>query len=170
VDPFGRVFAADGQRHQGLSVADGSVIPSALGVTVPDDFGDKRTFRGAQDRLSRRPVSGAAGAVSMAGINALDAIAYNRGSSNPLPRCPTLPIDQLVNAGGGRRSTSRAGPFATTVTGRGFFPSGHVLNAFFERDLHRLHQEVRWRERTFQRPHQRYDGRIHARNSLEWWS
>ncbi len=32
VDPFGRVFASDGTVHQGLSVADGSVIPSALGV------------------------------------------------------------------------------------------------------------------------------------------
>jgi cholesterol oxidase len=32
VDPFGRVYAADGSLHLGLSVTDGSVIPSALGV------------------------------------------------------------------------------------------------------------------------------------------
>jgi cholesterol oxidase len=32
VDEFGRVFAADGRVHEGLVVADGSLIPSALGV------------------------------------------------------------------------------------------------------------------------------------------
>jgi cholesterol oxidase len=32
VDEFGRVFAGDGRVHEGLFVADGSLIPSALGV------------------------------------------------------------------------------------------------------------------------------------------
>ena len=32
VDEFGRVFAGDGRTHDGLFVADGSLIPSALGV------------------------------------------------------------------------------------------------------------------------------------------
>ena len=32
VDPYGRVFTGDGSVHKGLSVTDGSVIPSALGV------------------------------------------------------------------------------------------------------------------------------------------
>src|SRR5690606_23424188 len=32
VDEYGRVFASDGSIHQGLFVADGSIIPSALGV------------------------------------------------------------------------------------------------------------------------------------------
>ena len=32
VDEFGRVFAGDGAGHEGRFVADGAVVPSALGV------------------------------------------------------------------------------------------------------------------------------------------
>ena len=32
VDEFGRLFSGDGSIHQGLFVADGSILPSALGV------------------------------------------------------------------------------------------------------------------------------------------
>jgi cholesterol oxidase len=32
VDPYGRVFAADGSVHEGLFVADGALVPTALGA------------------------------------------------------------------------------------------------------------------------------------------
>ena len=32
VDEYGRVFAGDGAVHEGLFVADGALVPSALGV------------------------------------------------------------------------------------------------------------------------------------------
>ena len=58
--------------------------------------------------------------MSMAGINALDAIEYNEGQLEALfRRCPTLAIDPLVNKGGqpGDRHGERR-PSTTTATGR----------------------------------------------------
>ena len=58
VDEFGRVFAGDGSVHEGLFVADGSLIPSrARRQSVPDDLRARRALRRAQDpRHAGRPV------------------------------------------------------------------------------------------------------------------
>ena len=170
VDPFGRVFAADGSVHTGLSVADGSLIPSALGVNpfltisaVSEHFAERRIRALSGDPYPAPPV-----AVSMTGLSALDTITYNEGQLESLfRRCPTLPIDQLVNLGGSPQIDVANQTIRNDRYWKGFFPSGHVLNAMssaiftgFKKEFHK--ENGRYTGITSDT-----DGRIHARNSLE---
>ena len=170
VDPFGRVFAGDGSVHQGLSVADGSVIPSALGV---NPF---LTISAVSEHFVARKVEALQGnaypvppaRVSMAGISALDAIEHNEGQLESLfRRCETLPIDRFMNAGGAPQIDLASRTVHNDRYWKGFFPSGHVLNAMssalftgFKKEFHQDHGHYTGLTSDT-------DGRITARNSLE---
>ena len=90
------------QRTQGTHVADGSVIPSALGVNpflTISALSEHFVARRIED--SGQPVSRTGTRGQHGGLSALEAIDYNEGQLETLfRRCPSLPIDQLVNAGG----------------------------------------------------------------------
>ncbi|MBS1853726.1 MAG: GMC family oxidoreductase [Acidobacteria bacterium] len=170
VDRFGRVFAADGSVHPGLSVADGSVLPSALGVNpfltisaVSECFAARRI-----EALQGNPYPEPVRAVSMAGLSALDAIAYNEDQLEALfRRSPTLPIDQLVNAGGTPAIDLAARTIRNDRCWKGFFPKGHVLNAMSSALFTGFEKEFRKEGGRYTGITSDTDGNIHARNSLE---
>jgi cholesterol oxidase len=171
VDSFGRVFAGDGTVHQGLYVTDGSIVPSALGVNpflTISALTERFVERKIQE-LQGSAYPAAAKVVSMGGISALDAPDYVEGQLEALfRRCPTMGIDALVNQGGDPVIDTAKQTIHNDHYWKGFFPSGHVLNAMssaiftgFKKEFHKP-------------PNGQYtgitsdtDGHIQARNSLE---
>ncbi|HXS98205.1 MAG TPA: GMC family oxidoreductase [Candidatus Limnocylindrales bacterium] len=170
VDPFGRVYAADGSVHTGLSVTDGSVVPSALGVNP------LMTISALTERFVERKIQQLSGvdypkppaAVSMSGIDPLDVVTYDEGQLEMLfRRCPTMGIDALLNAGGAPTIDTAAETIRNDQAWKGFFPRGHVLNAMSSAIFTGFRKEFHKQGGTYTGITSDTDGRIHARNSLE---
>ena len=170
VDPNGRVFAGDGSLHKGLSVTDGSVIPSALGVN-PFLTISALTERFAELRI-RNAYPEPAKPVSMAGIHAgidaLAAIDYNELQLEALfRRCPTMGIDTLVNHGGAPQIDIATQTIRNDAYWKGFFPKGHVLNAMSSAIFTGFRKQFDVKDGKYSGVTSDTDDRIHARNSLE---
>ena len=170
VDIYGRVFAGDGSTHKGLYVTDGSVIPSALGVNpfmtisaLTERFAERKIQELGGNAYPAPPV-----AVSMAGIDALDVITYNEGQLEALfRRCPTLPIDSLVNQGGAPVIDIAKQTVRNDRYWKGFFPKGHILNAMSSAIFTGFKKEFHKQGSSYVGITSDTDGRIQARNSLE---
>jgi cholesterol oxidase len=170
VDSYGRVFAGDGMVHQGLHVADGSVIPSALGV---NPF---ITISALTERFAERKIRELGGEaypqpkvmVSMAGIHALDVIEYNEAQLEALfRRCPTQGIAKLLNQGGDPVIDTSAQTIRNDRYWKGFFPQGHILNAMSSAIFTGFKKEFHIENGRYIGITSDTDNRIHARNSLE---
>ncbi len=104
----------------------------------------------------------------MAGLSAMDAIDYNEGQLEAIfRRCPTLPIDQLVNAGGAPQIDVAARTIHNDRYWKGFFPAGNVLNAMSSALFTGFKKEFHFENGRYTGITSDTDGRIHARNSLE---
>ena len=131
-DEFGRVFAQDGSIHNGLFVADGALVPSATGV---NPF---LTISALTERIAERKIEEMQGrayperAVSVS-VPSLDPVEMTSASESELERIfrrsDTLPIDQLINAGGPPEIDIAARRIRNDEYWKGFFPRGHILNA-----------------------------------------
>lgn len=170
VDPFGRVFAGDGSVHEGLHVADGSVIPSALGVNP------LLTISALTERFVERKIQQLGGvgypkaavSVSMAEIDPLDVVTYNEGQLEALfRRCPTQGIDTLVNQGGPSKMDAATQTIRNDQYWKGYFPKGHVLNAMSTAIFTGFKKEFHKEGTGYTGITSDTDDRIHARNSLE---
>ena len=170
VDEFGRVFSGDGSIHEGLFVADGSIIPSALGV---NPF---MTISALTERIAERKIRALGGdtypkpatGVSMSAIDPLDVIERAEPELEKLfRRCVTLPIDKIVNQGGAPQADIATQTIRNDAYWKGFFPKGHILNTMssaiftgFKKEFHKQgNQYVGLTSDT--------DDRIKAHNSLE---
>ncbi|MBM3775239.1 MAG: hypothetical protein FJW37_08755 [Acidobacteria bacterium] len=169
VDEFGRVFASDGSVHDGLFVADGSVLPSALGV---NPF---LTISALTERIAERKIQEMRGKAYpkpvTAAIPALDPLEVIHRSEGELEklfrRLPTLPIERIVNGGGAPKIDIASRTISNDAYWKGFFPKGHILNAMSSAIFTGF-------KKTFGKLGNRYtgitsdtDGRITAHNSLE---
>jgi cholesterol oxidase len=170
VDPNGRVFAGDGSVHNGLFVADGSVMPSALGVN-PFLTISALTERFAELRIRNAypaPPKPVAMTGIHAGIDALAAIDYNEGQLEALfQRCPTMGIDTLVNHGGPPTIDLAARTIRNDAFWKGFFPEGHVLNDMSSAIFTGFRKQFTVQNGKYSGMTSDTDDRIHARNSLE---
>lgn len=169
VDPYGRVYSSDGTIHNGLFVADGALIPSALGVnpfltiSALAEWIAEHKIRDLQGHhYPARPVS-----VSLPIYDPMDAIQASEAELETMfRRLPSQGIDIMVNSG--QRSIDIA---SRTIRNdeywKGFFPRGHVLNAMsaaiftgFKKRFFRAGNEYAGVTSDS-------DGRINARNALE---
>jgi cholesterol oxidase len=130
VDEFGRVFTGDGGIHQGLFVADGSLIPSALGV---NPF---LTISALAERISERlvrnlkgePYPARAAQVAIPGYDPLEVIKDKEAELERIfSHTETKGIETLVNTGQ-RTINMEKGLIRNDTVWKGFFPGGHILN------------------------------------------
>ena len=170
VDEFGRLFAGDGSVHDGLFVADGSLIPTALGV---NPF---MTISALSERIADRIVRQIGGEgftppprpLSAPSIDPLEVIKFKEADLERIfSRAQTLGIDKMINTGRLDYDTDH-GVIVNDTVWKGFFPRGHILNrissAFF----------ASFKKRFTKTPDGKYlgvtsdsDERINANNTLE---
>lgn len=169
VDEYGRVFAGDGSVHDGLFVADGSLIPTALGV---NPF---MTISALSERIADRLVRYLGGEAFAPPkppppprYDALEIIKYKEDDLERLfTRVPTQSMEKMVNSGATSYDTAN-GVIHNDELWKGFFPRGHLLNQistpFF----------ASFRKKFSKQPNGKLtgvtsdsDGRINARNTLE---
>lgn len=169
-DEFGRVFAGDGSVHEGLYVADGSLIPSALAV---NPF---LTISALAERIADRKIRQLQGeaypgpkpSVSLSAIDPLDAAGYSESRLETLfRRCKTLGIDTMLNQGGAPDIDVAKHIVKNDGYWKGFFPNGHILNQMsallftgFKKEFHKV--DGHYTGLTSDT-----DDHIKARNSLE---
>jgi cholesterol oxidase len=132
VDEFGRVYASDGSIHEGLFVADGSMIPAALGV---NPF---MTISAVSERVAERLVRKLGGeayperpaAVPVSRIDPVEVITYKEPDlERVFARTETLSLETIVNRGQHSCDVEK-GIVRNDTTWKGFFPRGHMLNRF----------------------------------------
>lgn len=170
VDEYGRVFAGDGSVHQGLFVADGSLLPSALGV---NPF---LTISALSERIAERKVREMKGeaypqpktVVSLSVIDSLEVVTRTEaGLENLFRRCQTQSIDVMINRGGGPQIDISQRTITNDNYWKGFFPKGHILNAMSSALFAGFKKEFRKEGDRYTGITSDTDGRITARNSLE---
>ncbi|MBL8215435.1 MAG: GMC family oxidoreductase [Bryobacterales bacterium] len=168
VDQYGRVFSGTGDIQNGLYVADGALIPSALGV---NPF---LTICALAERIAKSIVEQWEGVdlpspprmVSVGAIDPREVAKYSESELERLfRRVESKPLSWMMNKG--PRRVDEATGLIHADAWKGFFPKGHILNAmsaalftgFQKRFFEQNGQPAGITSDT--------DGIIHARNTLE---
>lgn len=170
VDQFGRVFSGDGSVHEGLFVADGSIIPSALGVNpfltisaLTERIAERKIREMNGDPYPKPPIS-----VSMSAIDPLDVIDRAESELEKIfRRCVTLPIEKILNQAGPPQPDLATHTIRNNAYWKGFFPKGHILNTMSSAIFTGFKKEFHKRGNQYVGLTSDTDDRIKAHNSLE---
>src|SRR5579863_4796057 len=128
-DEFGRVFTGAGAVHDGLFVADGSLVPSALNVNP------LLTISALSERIADRLIQNLQGnaypapaQVAVHTIDPLEAIGDDEADLERIfTRVDTLSADVMVNTGAWSVDVKQR-IISNDADWKGFFPKGHILN------------------------------------------
>ncbi len=129
-DEFGRVFAGDGSVHDGLFVADGSLISTALGV---NPF---LTISALSERIADRIVRNLGGEpfparppkVVVPDFDPLEVLNYKEADLERIfSRVETQGVEKMVNSGKVEIDADR-GLISNDTVWKGVLPRGHVMN------------------------------------------
>ncbi|MEO8592950.1 MAG: GMC family oxidoreductase [Candidatus Solibacter sp.] len=169
VDEFGRVFAGDGSVHDGLFVADGALLPSALGV---NPF---MTISAVAERIAARKLRDLQGdpypkpntSVSMSGITPDEMIGVTDAAIERIfQRCTTLGLDKLENRGTVRIDAANRRVFNDRVW-KGILPQRLPLTELAAR-LHTGYNKRFWKAGDRLLGETQYaDGRVPVHHALE---
>ncbi len=129
-DEFGRVFAGDGGVHDGLFVADGSLISTALGVNpfltisaLSERIADRIVRNLGGEPFPQRPKK-----VVVPDFKPIEALNYKEADLERIfNRIQTGSIETMVNSGKIVADTDQ-GLIRNDIAWKGVFPRGHVLN------------------------------------------
>ncbi|MDX1983676.1 MAG: GMC family oxidoreductase [Bryobacteraceae bacterium] len=170
VDEFGRVFKSDGTVHDGLYVADGSLLPSALGV---NPF---LTISAVSERIADRKIRQLQGeaypapkvSVGFAGMDALPAISKTEAELERIfQAAESKDIGMMVNRGGDIEIDTVHKVIRNDHAWKGYFPAGHLLNRMSALIFTGFQKRFELKAAKFSGLTSDTDGRIRARNSLE---
>lgn len=169
VDEFGRVFAGDGSVHDGLFVADGSLISTALGVNpfltisaLSERIADRMVRKLGGEAYPTRPTT-----VPVGGLDALEIMKYKEDDLERIfSRIQTQSIEKMVNSGKIEADTAH-GLIRNDTVWKGFFPRGHVLNRLSTAFFASFKKRFSMKDGKLTGVTSDSDGRINANNKLE---
>ncbi|MEZ5400317.1 MAG: GMC family oxidoreductase [Bryobacteraceae bacterium] len=169
VDEWGRVFSSDGSVHDGLFVADGAVLPAALGV---NPF---LTIAAVAERIAARKIEEIGGnpypkppaPVAIPAVDPIEAISKSETELERIfERIPSGSIQTMLNAGG-RTVDPAARRIRNDDFWKGCFPNGHLLNAMSSALFTSFKKRFFKQGGKFMGVTSDSDGAIDARNSIE---
>ena len=169
VDEFGRLFRGDGGVHEGLFVADGSLIPTSIGVNpfltisaLAEHIADRKIRQLKGDAYPQpRP------AVAVPVLDPSEVVGMEEAELERLFRNrPPAEIDKIVNTGR-HEIDVQAGVITNDTCWKGFFPKGHVLNAMSAALFTGFRKEFHKENGKYMGVTSDSDGRIRARTSVE---
>ena len=168
VDELGRVFSGDGGVHEGLFVADGALVPSALGVNP------LLTICALAERIGERKIEQLLGkeypkpvSVGFSSLDPRDTLGVRDAELEKLfRRCPTLGPEALVNKGGRRVDLDKHRIFNDAYW-KGFMPKGVPIGEMAARLFTGYYKRF-WKEGDEYFGETRYlDGRVPLHHRVE---
>jgi Choline dehydrogenase and related flavoproteins len=169
VDAYGRVFSGDGSVHEGLYVADGALIPSALGVNpfltisaLAEWIADRKVRELQGEAYPKRAL-----ALNIPTIDSVEVTTYSEGELEKLfRRVPCQSINLMLNSGQ-RVVDIESRTIRNDEYWKGFFPKGHILNAMSSAIFTGFRKQFFKTGDHYGGITSDTDGRIRARNTLK---